>query len=116
MVFFVSLSITVIRCYLANIPYHARSSCSQTWNATTLTPLTFALNSTAYVYLARNLLSPLIYLLACTLRRSFLLVFCPQFVLPEYVAHGFLALIFLLSGQWMALALNLPLVAYNVRK
>ncbi|KAG9052587.1 hypothetical protein FS842_009626 [Serendipita sp. 407] len=39
-----------------------------------------------------------------------------RFVLPEYIAHGFLALLFLLSGQFMALALNLPLVAYNVRK
>ena len=39
-----------------------------------------------------------------------------QFVIPEYIAHGFLVLLFLLSGQFMALALNLPLVAYNVRK
>jgi len=39
-----------------------------------------------------------------------------QFVLPEYIAHGFLAVLFLLSGQLMALALNLPLAAYNVRK
>ncbi|CAG7855079.1 SubName: Full=Probable ERV14-ER-derived vesicles {ECO:0000313/EMBL:CCA71517.1} [Serendipita indica DSM 11827] len=39
-----------------------------------------------------------------------------RFVLPEYIAHGFLCVLFLLSGQFMALALNLPLIAYNVRK
>jgi len=39
-----------------------------------------------------------------------------RFVLPEYGAHAFLASCFLLSGQWTALTLNLPLVAYNVRK
>ncbi|PVG00434.1 cornichon [Serendipita vermifera] len=39
-----------------------------------------------------------------------------RFVIPEYIAHGFLALLFLLSGQLTALALNLPLVAYNIRK
>ncbi|KIL68811.1 hypothetical protein M378DRAFT_21735 [Amanita muscaria Koide BX008] len=39
-----------------------------------------------------------------------------QFILPEYGAHAFLALCFLLSGQWFALLLNIPLVAYNVNK
>jgi hypothetical protein len=37
-------------------------------------------------------------------------------VLPENIAHAFLSLLFLLSGQWMAFILNLPLVAYNVNK
>jgi len=39
-----------------------------------------------------------------------------QFVLPENAAHAFLSLLFLLSGQWMALILNLPLVVFNANK
>ncbi|WFD32277.1 Structural maintenance of chromosomes protein 5 [Malassezia sp. CBS 17886] len=39
-----------------------------------------------------------------------------QFTLPEMAAHAFLTTLFLLSGQWMALVINLPLVAYNVNK
>jgi len=39
-----------------------------------------------------------------------------QFVLPENGAHAFLALLFLLSGQWTAFILNLPLVVFNANK
>ncbi|KAF9447177.1 cornichon [Macrolepiota fuliginosa MF-IS2] len=39
-----------------------------------------------------------------------------QFVLPENLAHAFLALLFLISGQWTAFFLNLPLVLYNADK
>ncbi|KAJ3575062.1 hypothetical protein NP233_g1340 [Leucocoprinus birnbaumii] len=39
-----------------------------------------------------------------------------QFVLPENAAHAFLALLFLISGEWTALLLNLPLVAWNINK
>lgn len=39
-----------------------------------------------------------------------------QFVLPEMLAHAFLTLCFLLSGQWLAFLLNAPLVGYNVNK
>lgn len=39
-----------------------------------------------------------------------------QFVLPENIAHAFLAALFLLSGQWIAFLLNLPLVAFNANK
>ena len=39
-----------------------------------------------------------------------------QFVLPEYGAHAFLALLFFLSGQWTAFAFNLPLIAFNANK
>ena len=39
-----------------------------------------------------------------------------QFVLPEMIAHAFLTLCFLLSGQWIAFLLNAPLVGYNVNK
>ena len=30
--------------------------------------------------------------------------------------HGFLTFLFLINGYWVALILNLPLVAYNVNK
>jgi len=39
-----------------------------------------------------------------------------QFVIPENAAHGFLSLLFLLSGQWLAFILNAPLVAWNANK
>ncbi|KAG8985937.1 hypothetical protein FRB94_004804 [Tulasnella sp. JGI-2019a] len=39
-----------------------------------------------------------------------------QFVLPEMAFHAFLTTLFLLSGQWTALVLNAPLVAFNVNK
>ncbi|KIY50289.1 cornichon [Fistulina hepatica ATCC 64428] len=39
-----------------------------------------------------------------------------QFVLPENLAHAFLAALFLLFGQWTAFLLNLPLVAFNANK
>jgi len=39
-----------------------------------------------------------------------------KFVLPENGAHLFLTLLFLLSGQWTALLLNAPLVAFNCNK
>lgn len=39
-----------------------------------------------------------------------------QFVLPENIAHAFLTLLFLLSGQWTAFLLNLPLVVFNANK
>ena len=45
--------------------------------------------------------------------------FCNQlnmFVLPEMLAHAFLTLLFLLSGQWLAFFINLPLLAYNANK
>ncbi|KAG9104530.1 hypothetical protein FRC06_001616 [Ceratobasidium sp. 370] len=38
------------------------------------------------------------------------------FVLPEMGTHAFLTLLFLLSFQWIALLLNIPLVAFNVNK
>ena len=39
-----------------------------------------------------------------------------QFILPEGIAHAFLTLLFLHSGQWSSFIFNLPLVAYNVNK
>eukprot|EP01134_Creolimax_fragrantissima_P000275 CFRG0275T1 len=34
-------------------------------------------------------------------------------LVPEYIAHGILTLLFLLSFQWTSFAINLPLSAYN---
>lgn len=39
-----------------------------------------------------------------------------QFVLPEMGAHALLTLLFLISGQWISFALNLPLLAFNINK
>ncbi|KAL7751148.1 hypothetical protein RI367_003353 [Sorochytrium milnesiophthora] len=39
-----------------------------------------------------------------------------QFVMPEYIAHGVLSGAFLLSGNWLALLLNAPLLVYHVKK
>ncbi|KAJ7113053.1 cornichon, partial [Mycena epipterygia] len=39
-----------------------------------------------------------------------------QFVLPEIAAHTFLVTLFIISGQWSAFLLNVPLVAYNGKK
>ncbi|KAG7561997.1 hypothetical protein FFLO_02552 [Filobasidium floriforme] len=38
------------------------------------------------------------------------------FVLPEMLAHAFLTLCFLLTGQWISFLVNAPLVGYNVNK
>ncbi|XKL60613.1 hypothetical protein PGB90_007670 [Kerria lacca] len=37
-------------------------------------------------------------------------------VLPEYILHMFFNLLFLLSGQWFALILNVPLIAYHINR
>ncbi|KJA28965.1 hypothetical protein HYPSUDRAFT_33435 [Hypholoma sublateritium FD-334 SS-4] len=39
-----------------------------------------------------------------------------QFVLPEYGAHAFLTLLFLLTGNWTALLFNAPLLGWNINK
>ncbi|KAI9341798.1 cornichon [Zopfochytrium polystomum] len=39
-----------------------------------------------------------------------------QFVLPEFAAHWFLAAMFLLSGSWISLLLNIPLAAFHAHK
>jgi len=39
-----------------------------------------------------------------------------EFVLPENLAHAFLATLFLISTQWTAFILNLPLVLWNADK
>ncbi|PKI83425.1 hypothetical protein MVES_002342 [Malassezia vespertilionis] len=39
-----------------------------------------------------------------------------QFTLPEMGAQAFLSVLFLFTGQWFALLINVPLVAYNANK
>ncbi|KAI9254235.1 ER-derived vesicles protein ERV14 [Sporodiniella umbellata] len=39
-----------------------------------------------------------------------------QFVLPEIGLQTFLFTIFLLTGHWFTLLINLPITAYNVKK
>jgi len=39
-----------------------------------------------------------------------------EFVFPENLAHAFLATLFLISAQWTAFILNLPLVLWNADK
>lgn len=38
------------------------------------------------------------------------------YIIPEAVVHGFLTLLFLINGYWLALILNLPLLAFNIKK
>ena len=38
------------------------------------------------------------------------------YFLPEAALQGFLAILFLVNGFWFPFLLNLPLLAYNVRK
>lgn len=38
------------------------------------------------------------------------------YIIPEAAVHGFLTILFLINGYWVALLLNLPLVAFNVKK
>jgi protein cornichon len=39
-----------------------------------------------------------------------------QLVLPEYITHAVLTLIFLFSENWLVFFLNLPLAIYHVRR
>uniref|UniRef100_A0A060TIR6 ARAD1D40128p n=1 Tax=Blastobotrys adeninivorans TaxID=409370 RepID=A0A060TIR6_BLAAD len=39
-----------------------------------------------------------------------------KFLIPEAALQAFVTFLMLISGQWLALILNLPLVAYNVNK
>jgi hypothetical protein len=38
------------------------------------------------------------------------------YIVPEAAVHGFLTFLFLINGYWVALILNLPLAAFNVKK
>lgn len=38
------------------------------------------------------------------------------YIVPEAAVHGFLTFLFLINGYWIALLLNLPLLAFNAKK
>lgn len=38
------------------------------------------------------------------------------YIVPEAAVHAFLTVLFLINGYWIALILNLPLLAYNAKK
>lgn len=38
------------------------------------------------------------------------------YIIPEAAVHGFLTFLFLINGYWVALILNLPLLAWNIKK
>lgn len=38
------------------------------------------------------------------------------YIIPEAAVHGFLTFLFLINGYWLALVLNLPLLAFNAKK
>ncbi|EGX43609.1 COPII-coated vesicle protein [Orbilia oligospora] len=39
-----------------------------------------------------------------------------SYIIPEAAVHGFLTALFLVNGYWLALVLNLPLLAFNAKK
>ncbi|RVD88351.1 uncharacterized protein DFL_002540 [Arthrobotrys flagrans] len=39
-----------------------------------------------------------------------------SYIIPEAAVHGFLTALFLINGYWLALVLNLPLLAFNAKK
>ena len=38
------------------------------------------------------------------------------YIIPEAAVHAFLTFLFLINGYWVALVLNLPLLAWNGKK
>jgi hypothetical protein len=38
------------------------------------------------------------------------------YIIPEAAVHAFLTTLFLINGYWLALILNLPLLAFNAKK
>jgi protein cornichon len=38
------------------------------------------------------------------------------YILPEAAVHGILTFLFLVNGYWLALILNIPLAAWNIKK
>ena len=38
------------------------------------------------------------------------------YIIPEAAVHAFLTILFLINGYWIALLLNLPLLAFNGKK
>jgi hypothetical protein len=39
-----------------------------------------------------------------------------QLVIPEYLLHLLFNILFLASGEWLSLCLNIPLIAYHINR
>ncbi|KAH8249141.1 hypothetical protein KR032_006274 [Drosophila birchii] len=50
----------------------------------------------------------------CSPVEYILILILPQLVLPEYLLHIFLNLLFLFCGEWFSLCINIPLIAYHI--
>lgn len=38
------------------------------------------------------------------------------YIIPEAAVHAFLTFLFVINGYWLAILLNLPLLAFNAKK
>ena len=38
------------------------------------------------------------------------------YIVPEAAVHGFLTFLFIINGYWVAIVLNLPMLAFNAKK
>lgn len=38
------------------------------------------------------------------------------YIIPEAAVHAFLTFLFIINGYWLAIVLNLPLLAFNAKK
>ena len=38
------------------------------------------------------------------------------YIIPEAAVHAFLTFLFVINGYWLAIVLNLPLLAFNAKK
>lgn len=38
------------------------------------------------------------------------------YIVPEAAVHAFLTFLFIINGYWVAIVLNLPLLAFNAKK
>lgn len=52
----------------------------------------------------------------CGSVRAFYLNLLFQLVLPEYLLHLFFNILFALSGEWLALFFNIPLIVYHIKR
>lgn len=80
-------------------------SCTAIWNGLSPTLLTALL----YQMLTRSSHSDYINPIDLCNRLN-------TYIVPEAAVHAFLTILFLVNGYWIALILNLPLLAWNAKK
>ena len=83
-----------------------------------------------YIYHGLSAYSNRVILSSTLLVSDHMLIFCASdyinpidlcnrlntYIIPEAAVHGFLTFLFLINGYWIALILNLPLLAWNGKK